>query len=165
MAERLIGRSVPEETFKALEVLNATGKPIIHTKDHKTFVLLDITHGMSPSSLWEHLEALTKELIGPDLLGVRPEGAGSYDRQFQSDLNALTAYILLQTLSPAEATAVTSEVISYSVRTRKHKIRRKQGLYSTVQKWLDAKERSEYLVKITLEGQLTAELLRERLES
>jgi hypothetical protein len=162
MAKGIIARSIPPETFKSLELLNATGNPIIHTRDGKTFVLLDVSHGMSPEHLAKHLGALAREYLDPKLLGVRPEGAGSYARQFQSDLNALTAYMLLQTLSPAEASVVSAELPS--IRT-KGKSRRKRGLYSTVQKWLEARERGEFLIKKTLEGRLLAVLLLERLES
>lgn len=147
----LIARSVPQEIFQALELLNSLGDRLILTENQKTFVLLEIGHGTSLPSLLEHLEALARECFGPRLLGVQPEGAGSYPRQFQADLNALSAYILLQTLSPEEATVITSELLG-------------RALYSTTQKWREARDRGEFLIKKTLEGQLDAVLLSEAFE-
>ena len=83
-------------------------------------------------------------------LSERPVGAGSYERQFAADLRALSAYILLQTLTPAEATVVTSELLGLT-------------LFSGEAEWRFAKERGEFLIKKTLEGQLTAVLLWVRL--
>ena len=152
MAEALIARSIPEETFKALSLLNTIGSPIIQREGNKTFVLLEVSHGMSLPSLVDHLEALAKEHFGPKALTIRPEGAGSYPRQLQADLNALSAYILLQSLTPAEAYVVTDELLGHP-------------LFSTPQRWLEAKNRAELLIKKTLEGQLDAFLVSEQVES
>jgi hypothetical protein len=152
MAKELIARSMPQAIFRALELLNELGKPVILTEDHKTFAILQVSDGMSPASLREHFEALAKQYFDPRLLSIRPQGAGSYDRQFAAALNCVSAYILLQTLSPAEAIAITLELLN-------------RALYSTPQKWLEARDRGEFLLKKTLEAKLTEVLLLERLAS
>jgi DNA-binding transcriptional ArsR family regulator len=152
MADELIARSIPEETFKALNLLNSTGSPLIMRVGNKTLLVLAISDGMSPPTLSEHLEALSKEYLEPKALTTRPEGAGSYPRQFQADLNALSAYILLQSLTPADAYVVTDELLGHP-------------LFSTTQRWLEAKNRGELLIKKTLEDRLDAFLVSERVPS
>lgn len=152
MAEALIAHSIPEEIFKALSQLNSTNSPLIMREDNKTFVVLEVSHGMSLPSLIEHFEALAREHFGSQALSIRPEGAGSYARQLQADLNALSAYILLQALTPAETTVITNELLG-------------RPLFSTSQKWLDAKNRGELLIKKTLKGRLDAFLVSEQVES
>jgi hypothetical protein len=163
MADTVIARTIPDETFEALRLQNILGAPIIHRDGDKTFMLLEVSHGMSPSNLNGHFKALAMEYFGPEGLSARPEGAGSYARQFEADLNALTAYILLETLTPEQATAVTSDLVLSAGKAKNRKHRVKRGLYSTTQKWRAAQKRGELLIKKTLEGQLTAVLLSESL--
>jgi hypothetical protein len=90
----------------------------------------------------------TRQLVN---LSTRPEGAGSYDRQFQADLTALRAHILLQHLTPAEALVITAELLGHP-------------LFSDEAQWRERAKRGEFLIKKTLEGQLTGVLLSEWLE-
>jgi hypothetical protein len=156
---------IPAEVFDVFQSLIAIGQPPIYEHGTEAYALLKVPRGMAPHNLLAAVEAYLQIYHVPNALSIRPEGAGSYDRQFQAELNALTAYMLLETLTPEQATAVTAEGLSPSTKAKKRKTRLKRGLFSTPQKWLRAKARGEFLVKKTLEGQLTAVLLRERLAS
>jgi hypothetical protein len=149
--KEIIAHSISEEIWQELRVLNTNGKPIILTVGTKTFVVLEMGHGMSPPHLREHLEALAKEHFDPKSLTIRPTGAGSYPRQLQAELNALSAYILLEIekLPPADATILTAELMG-------------RPLYSSESEWRSGQARGELLVKKTLEGRLTATLVAEQ---
>jgi hypothetical protein len=119
---------------------------------------------MAPENLLAAVAAYVRRYHVPQALTSRPEGAGSYARQLQADLNALTAYLLLKTLSPAEATVVTGELLAPTGKKKRSQRRSKRGLYSNAQEWRDAAARGEFLIKKTLEGKLTDSLLSERFE-
>jgi hypothetical protein len=162
MADAMMARAVPEEAYEVLRSLADYGEHAVYEQGNKAWVLLEISRGMSLPNLIEHLEAYARVRHGPRALTKRPEGAGSYPRKFQEDLNALTAYILLQTLTPAQATDATSKWVKSAGETEDGKRRVKRGLYSTTQKWRAAQERGAFLIKKTIEGKLTATLLQEQ---
>jgi hypothetical protein len=164
-ADEVIPTSIPEEAYDAFRLAELIGEPPIYEEDGKAYIVLEISRGTSA----QHLLECVAKYIGiyhvPKALTVRPEGGASYARQELADLNAVAAYILLETLTPAEATAVTGELLAPADKKKRSKALAKRGLYSTVQKWQAAQERGEFLIKKTLEGQLTATLLPERLAS
>jgi hypothetical protein len=156
--------TIPPEAFNAFQSCIAIGEPPIYECDGKALALLEIHHGMAPRNLLEAVVAYIRRYHVPNALSSRPEGAGSYARDFQADLNALTAYLLLKTLSPAEATVVTGELRAPTGKKKRSQRRSKRGLYSNAQEWRSAAERGEFLIKKTLEGKLTDSLLSERFE-
>jgi hypothetical protein len=165
MADEVIPSSIPEEAFETWQLCCAIGEPPNYEKDGKAYVVLEIRRGMAPQHLLECGAAYIRTYHVPKALTVRLEGGASYARQLLADLNAVAAYILLETLTPAEATAVTRELPAPAGKKKKIKRLAKHGLYSTVQKWQAAQERGEFLIKKTLEGKLTATLFSERLAS
>jgi hypothetical protein len=155
MADAMLARSIPEEAYEVFRLCDAIGEPLAYEHKDGIDIVLRVHRGMSLEALIEHLEAYAREYHGAKALTERPEGGGSYARQLQADLNALTAYILLQTLTPAEATAITGELLA-------DKTSPKLGLYSKDQAWKKAADRGKYLVKQTLEGKLDAVLVLEQ---
>jgi hypothetical protein len=148
MADQIAARSIPEEAYEVFRQCAANDEPLVYEQIDEAYVVLRIRRGMPFTDLNKHWEAYAREYHEPKALTKRPEGAASNPRKFEAELNAITAYILLQTLTPAEATAVT-------VGLRKAK----RGLYNGDKEWRNAAERGEFLIKKTKEDLLDDILL------
>ena len=155
-AGEVIPTSIPEEAYDAFRLAELIGEPPIYEEGGKAYIVLEISRGISAQHLLACVAEYVRTYHVPKALTIRPEGGGSYARKFQADLNALTAHILLQTLKPSEATAVTSELL------QRHD---KRGLYTGDKEWKAAAERGGFLIRKTKEGQFDVTLLSEQLDS
>ena len=155
---------VPLGAFNAFESCIANGEPPIYEDCTGAYALIKIPRGKSPAGLRETAQAYADVCLAPHALGQDPEGAGSYARQLQAELNAVSAFILLRTRNPADVTAYTAELFGPSAEKGKRRQgKHRYGLYNGDKEWRNAAARGELLVKKSLKGRLDAFLVSERL--